>query len=138
MIREENLYASYSPQDPEPDITEVTMLKEIALALSNSFKVSQTDEQTALHWLESLGINEKLATLSLADNLPMQKLTSVLATLARRRSVCLLDEPTIWLSKSHRRTIIKVIKEYLENGGIVLCATHDEGFYNDLTSAIID
>lgn len=119
---------SYSPQNPEADVTEFTLLEEVCLAVtSDSPKFpSQVTALSAQAWLKELGVEAEDLRSPVSDSPRLLKLTSVLAALARPRRVYLLDEPTLRLSHKDRNVVARALSNTLMSGGIVLCSTHDE------------
>lgn len=115
---------AYSPQDPEADITEMTLFKEIELTHSKR----QAAEVTA--WLMAIGVDESLLHVALIEDVSLRKLASVLAAIGRNKKVCLLDEPTLFLSDVHKAWVIKAMRMFIDTDGIILCATHDNTLFN--------
>jgi ABC-type multidrug transport system ATPase subunit len=119
--------AAYAPQDPEGDVTELTLLEEVRLARKTTHRNGMAE--TAIEtWLDSLGVSENQWNFPLSDDVQNRKLASVLAAFARNRPIVLLDEPTLFLDSSGRKTISKAIISHLSRGGAVISATHDSLF----------
>jgi ABC-type Mn2+/Zn2+ transport system ATPase subunit len=112
-------HIAYSPQDPDIDITELTLLEEVTLACGE-----RTNEET-MKRLKEIGLPEESLLLPLSEDVALKKLASVLAALNRRKSVCLLDEPTLFISGAQRSWVINAMWVFLSQGGVILCATHD-------------
>lgn len=115
---------AYSPQDPEADITELTLFNEIELAWPRRNAVEITT------WLAAIGVDKSLLHVPLIEDVSLRKLASVLAAIARNKKICLLDEPTLFLSDVYKLSVVKAIRMFLEAGGIVFCATHDSHLFN--------
>jgi ABC-type multidrug transport system ATPase subunit len=119
---------SYSPQEPESDVTELTLYQEIELAFKSSWKGK--DDWT--EWLLKLGLPSEVWHLPFTDDVSLKKLASVLAAICRNKKICLLDEPTLFLSGPQKSYVVKAIHRFLEQGGVVMCSTHDNKFFNAL------
>lgn len=121
-------HIAYSPQDPEADVTEVTMVEEVGLAYGNEAKADVTN------WLIEVGVPAHLFEIALGEDVSLKKLTSVLAALRRGKKVCLLDEPTLFLSDVQKSWAINAMRMFLKTGGVILCSTHDnilfDAFHN--------
>jgi energy-coupling factor transporter ATP-binding protein EcfA2 len=122
---------AFSPQDPQCDITEVTLAAEVAFACG---KGRSPDARAAEVALDALGIAPDLRTHPLSEDVGLQKLASVVAATLRGRRVCLLDEPTIYLGATLRQAAALAIREYLKRGGVVFCSTHDAAFVERIRS----
>jgi ABC-type multidrug transport system ATPase subunit len=115
---------AYSPQDPEADITELTLFKEIELTRPKRTAADVTS------WLVEIGVDQNLIHVPLIEDVALRKLASVLAAVSRNKKICLLDEPTLFLSDLHRTWVINAMRGLLNAGGIIFCATHDNTFFN--------
>ncbi|HKO60491.1 MAG TPA: ATP-binding cassette domain-containing protein [Pyrinomonadaceae bacterium] len=117
----ENLdkHIAYSPQDPDIDATELTLLEEVTLAYG------ERSSEGTIKRLKEIGLPDESLRLPLSEDLSLKKLASVLAALNRRKNVCLLDEPTLFISDAQRSWVIKAMCVFLSEGGVILCATHD-------------
>ncbi len=119
--------SSYSPQDPEGDITELTLLDEVRLAQETVARTRIAENITEA-WLDRLAVSPSRRRLPLSDDVQNRKLASVLAAFARNRPLVLLDEPTLFLDNTGREVVSAAMIAHLEQGGGVICATHDSGF----------
>ncbi|MBU2622917.1 MAG: ATP-binding cassette domain-containing protein [Proteobacteria bacterium] len=120
-------FISYSPQNAEIDITEESLIKEIAFAFDLG-KYDKTSLFKAKKWLNEIGLSEDLYDKSLSSNQD-KKLTSVLSCIARKKPIIILDEPTLYLSTTNILIILEALKIYLETGGIALLSTHDSRLF---------
>jgi energy-coupling factor transporter ATP-binding protein EcfA2 len=128
-------HIAYSPQDPESDVTEVTLAEEITAAIYASDTLSATvSKQKAAGYLCDLGVPESLWRKPFRGDLGLRKLASVLAAFSRRRLVCLLDEPTACLNHSYVAFVKKGIECYIHEGGTIFCSTHDGKFLSLIDS----
>lgn len=111
---------SLSPQDPQCDITENDMFHELAFACNDVNKLNL--------FIEQLSLPKEYLTAPLKEDIGLQKLASILAAILRGRICCLLDEPNLYLSSELRIFAQKSIIDYLKDGGIVFCSSHDTEF----------
>lgn len=116
---------AFSPQDPQCDITELNIYSELKLACDNDNKV--------FAFVEELGIPSGILMETMNDDISLQKCASVLACIMRGKTICLLDEPTLYLGQELRGLVMKAISHYLAGGGIVFCSSHDREFMFCLT-----
>ena len=63
----EQMLLAYSPQDPEGDVTELTLLEEVRLAQETSHRIGMINTATEA-WLDRLGISEQRRNLPLSDD----------------------------------------------------------------------
>jgi energy-coupling factor transport system ATP-binding protein len=113
-------FFALSPQDPQCDITELNLYHELRLACDDPERIDQL--------VEDLGMPKSFLEASLKDDIGLQKLTSVLSATLRRKPCCLLDEPSLYLSREFRLFAQRAIRLYLRQGGIVFCSSHDRKF----------
>lgn len=118
------LHVAYAPQDPDRDITELTLLDEV-LATRN-VQGARFNREKAQTLLGNLGVPEEEHEANLTRDQSVRKQASVLARLASGREICLLDEPTLYLAGAQRGTVVRAMKNFLTTGGVIVCATHDE------------
>ncbi len=116
---------AFSPQDPQCDITEIDIERELALACGDARAVPRA--------LAALDFPPELLRTPLHEDVGVQKLTSVIAATLRGRPCCLLDEPTIYLGRPLREVAERAIRRYLMRGGIVFCSSHDAEFIDSLS-----
>lgn len=119
--------AAYAPQDPDGDVTELTLMDEVRLA-QQAVMGARISETATEAWLDRLAVSPILRRLPLSDDVQNRKLASVLAAFARNRPLVLLDEPTLFLDKSGLEVVSAAIATHLNQGGAVICATHDPRF----------
>ncbi len=119
-----------SPQDPQCDITEHNLYDELLFACGS------TDQVNAL--IKDLKLPQHYLKIPLKEEIGLQKLTSILAAILRGRYCCLLDEPTLYLSKEFRQIAINAIFRYLRQGGIVFCSSHDKYFIDFMKKCTIN
>jgi ABC-type cobalamin/Fe3+-siderophores transport system ATPase subunit len=74
-----------------------TVFFETLLGLLEPLRGEAAD-RLARAWLEAHGIEEAVQCSALSEDVSRRKLASVLAALARQRDICLLDEPSLFLS----------------------------------------
>ncbi len=127
--------AAYSPQDPDGDITELTLLEEVCLALQASTS-GQVSVVQAEAWLNSRGVPANVGALSLTDDVQNRKLASVLAAFSRGRPLVLLDEPTLFLDTKGQDIVAAAVAAHTDQGGVVICATHDTTFRAKTSSRV--
>lgn len=114
-------YLAFAPPDAESTITEESLIDEIMSTLG-----PPCARERAAGWLASAGIPERLWHARLSESATLRKLTSVLTALAGGRPVCLLDEPTLLLGYAERSWLVSSMVKYLQDGGAIICAGHDE------------
>lgn len=122
-------HTAYSPQDPEADVIELTIVEEVGLAYGNGAKADVTN------WLTDLGVPSHFFDVPLSEDVSLKKLTSVLAAIRRGKKVCLLDEPTLFLSDVQKSWAINAMRMFLKSGGVILCSTHDNILFDAFNSA---
>jgi energy-coupling factor transporter ATP-binding protein EcfA2 len=122
-----NRFFALSPQDPQCDITEGSIQDELAVACRSRDSIAPL--------LEELGVSKAYQESLLREDIGLQKLTSVIAATARGRPCCLLDEPTLYLSRDLRTVAERAIRRHLSRGGIVFCSSHDMGFIESVAEA---
>ncbi len=64
----------------------------------------------------------------------MKKLCSIVCTLVAAPDILLLDEPYAALDEAHAAMLTDYLGDFLQNGGSLLIAAHDEDEYLPLTS----
>lgn len=64
----------------------------------------------------------------------MKKLCSIVCTLVAAPDILLLDEPYAALDEAHAAMLTDYLGDFLQNGGTLLIAAHDEDEYLPLTS----
>lgn len=117
---------SYSPQHSDIDITENSLIEEIAFAFHPSWKVGESFRKRAENWLITLGLKKDRISADLSSSLRLKKLASVLSSFARRKAVIALDEPTLFLSHADVKLIARLIFQYVTEGCLIMVATHDK------------
>jgi len=117
-------FFALSPQDPRCDITETSVEAEL-LTASGGRLVPQV-------LLDELGVSPEVMGSSLCDDIGLQKLISVIAATVRGKPCCLLDEPSLYLTRAFRSVTGRAICRYLNEGGIVFCSSHDGDLIDDL------
>ncbi len=127
---------SFSPQNPEIDITENTLLDEVVFAIGFVKANKREIMKKAENWLSSLGVSCEQMTKPLRFSASSKKFASVLSAFARNKTICLLDEPSLLLNKNQVDIIVKAINQHLSNGGIVILATHDTRIFSILYKSL--
>lgn len=122
---------SYSPQDADIDITEDNLTNEIAFAM---FKINYNKQSKliAREWLLNLGLSENEINNNTLNNSGERKLASVLSAFARKKPIIILDEPSLFLSRSEIHYINNAAKDHFRNNGILIIATHDPRLFSTL------
>lgn len=108
------------------------------LGHANAMKTALTVEENLRFWRDFLGephlsVQEALETVGLGDigHLPFGYLSTgqrrraaIARLLVGYRPVWLLDEPTAGLDKASERQFAALMRAHLEDGGIIVAATH--------------
>ncbi len=84
----------------------------------------RTARERGVELLEKLGLKEHADKLVRRYSGGMKKRLSLAITLLARPKLVVLDEPTTGMDPGARRFVWSVIREFRENGGSVLLATH--------------
>lgn len=123
-------------QNPQKSINlELTFLENLLLAKTNYFEHLSLSKQASngsidfvLKFLEKFNNHEFLKNLlnKTAYNLSsgQQQILSILMRVIRFQKVLLLDECTANLDEENTKTIIGILLELVDNGTIVIFATH--------------
>lgn len=117
-------HLAYSPQNPDRDITELTLLDEVLVGRGSH--AERFKKEDIRKHLGDLGVPREKHEVPLTGDPSDRKLASVLARLASGRDICLLDEPTLYLANHQRAIVVRVMKSFLTSGGAIICATHDD------------
>jgi energy-coupling factor transporter ATP-binding protein EcfA2 len=128
---------SYSPQHPDIDITENTLIEEIAFAIQPSWKIKKDSLRKAESWLSDLHLGKDNIYYQLSNSLGFRKLASVLSSFARKRPVIALDEPTLFLGRKEVKLIANLISRYVKDGYLILVATHDQRLISEMNKLIM-
>ncbi len=108
----------YVAQDPVHQLTEPTVLEELLLQSDSKDK--------AVYWAKRLGIYEILHESPLNISVGEMKRVLIAAVLARNSKIILIDEPSLGQDNRSLNTIVRALKEYADNGRLVIVASHDE------------
>ena len=124
---------TYSPQEPDDDVTETTFMAEILASARPRHSAA-----TARDWLQSCGVSASILSSPLSEDVAVRKLASIFAAIARDREVIVVDEPSLFLSSSQKRWVAEALMRSLTlNGSIVLCSTHDPDFFSLFNDALL-
>jgi len=128
--------SAYAPQDPEGDVTELTLLDEVRLAYKTIGR-TKAPEFNIDNWLDRIGVSPERYSLSLSDDVQNRKLASVLAAFARNQPLILIDEPTLFLDNKGQTVVLEAIVNHISHGGAIICATHDTVFRRMVTQSYL-
>lgn len=127
IVQDRGKAFSFSPQNPQCDITELDLYRELRYACHKKNKLDDI--------IDNLKIPSQLLHTPLNNDIGIQKLASVLSCIIRNRPCCLLDEPTLYLTPSFKMLVIHAIYNYSQSGGIVFCSSHDPHFISHVQHA---
>ncbi|USG64951.1 amino acid ABC transporter ATP-binding protein [Brevibacillus ruminantium] len=115
-----------------------TVLENITLAPIKVLGISQKEaEETALYYLEKVGIPEK------ADKYPtqlsggQQQRVAIARGLAMKPKIMLFDEPTSALDPETIGEVLDVMKKLAQEGMTMVVVTHEMGFAREVADRIV-
>lgn len=115
-------HAAYVPQE-NPLIPELSAYDNYRLWFRG--EKTQMEESLRSGVGKRLGLNKFLTTPAGKLSGGQKKRLSIASALAERASVLILDEPGAALDLAAKEEILAYIKEYMEQGGCVILASHE-------------
>lgn len=113
-------------QFPESQLFESTVLRDIAFGPKNFGYSEQDAERLALKWLKKVGLSENLAERSPFDLSGGQmRRVAIAGVMAYEPDILCLDEPAAGLDPRARKQMMKLFKEYQQEGHTVILVTHN-------------
>lgn len=116
-------YAGYVPQD-NPLMEELSVLDNLRLWYADSRLNLQAETDNGV--LHMLGLHKVLKQRVSTLSGGMKKRLSIGIALANRPAVLILDEPTAALDIPCKDEIHSYLRLYMQNGGTIIIATHEE------------
>ncbi|GED59255.1 amino acid ABC transporter ATP-binding protein [Brevibacillus formosus] len=115
-----------------------TVLQNITLAPTKVLGVSQKEaEETALYYLEKVGIPEKAEMLPTQLSGGQQQRVAIARGLAMRPKIMLFDEPTSALDPETIGEVLDVMKKLAKEGMTMVVVTHEMGFAREVADRIV-
>ena len=104
----------------------------VAFSLLQNQKMNRTEaRQIAIEKLAQVGLNETIADVYPADlSGGMKKRLSLATVLINQPKVLLMDEPFAALDLLAKEEILSYMKEFLNNKGIIIAASHDKDLFD--------
>ncbi|MFZ2955839.1 MAG: ATP-binding cassette domain-containing protein [Candidatus Ozemobacteraceae bacterium] len=110
--------STYMSQNPDQEIFAPDLMEEIMVGAKNSLA-------EALALVEYFELTPHQARSPLLLSYGQKKRVSFIGALMRRPSCLLLDEPLAGLDCRNRNRLLRLLRFFLDRGGIVLIATHE-------------
>ncbi len=115
-----------------------TVLQNITLAPTKVLGVSQKEaEETALYYLEKVGIPEKAEMFPTQLSGGQQQRVAIARGLAMRPKIMLFDEPTSALDPETIGEVLDVMKKLAKEGMTMVVVTHEMGFAREVADRIV-
>lgn len=115
-----------------------TVLQNITLAPMKVLGVSQKEaEETALYYLEKVGIPEKAEMFPTQLSGGQQQRVAIARGLAMRPKIMLFDEPTSALDPETIGEVLDVMKKLAKEGMTMVVVTHEMGFAREVADRIV-
>ncbi|MFG0215634.1 amino acid ABC transporter ATP-binding protein [Brevibacillus porteri] len=115
-----------------------TVLQNITLAPTKVLGVSQKEaEETALYYLEKVGIPEKAEMFPTQLSGGQQQRVAIARGLAMRPRIMLFDEPTSALDPETIGEVLDVMKKLAKEGMTMVVVTHEMGFAREVADRIV-
>ncbi len=115
-----------------------TVLQNITLAPTKVLGVSQKEaEETALYYLEKVGIPEKAEMFPTQLSGGQQQRVAIARGLALRPKIMLFDEPTSALDPETIGEVLDVMKKLAKEGMTMVVVTHEMGFAREVADRIV-
>lgn len=115
-----------------------TVLENITLAPIKVLGVSQKEaEETALYYLEKVGIPEKAEKFPTQLSGGQQQRVAIARGLAMRPKIMLFDEPTSALDPETIGEVLDVMKKLAKEGMTMVVVTHEMGFAREVADRIV-
>lgn len=95
--------------------------------LHNLMIVRGVDLETARHRLEQLGVDPFRNRMPHALSQGQRQRVALARAMVHRPALLIADEPTGNLDATHSELVFRTLREFAENGGAVLLASHDPG-----------
>ncbi|CAI8887372.1 putative ABC transporter ATP-binding subunit YhdZ [Brevibacillus sp. IT-7CA2] len=115
-----------------------TVLQNITLAPTKVLGVSQKEaEETALYYLEKVGIPEKAEMFPSQLSGGQQQRVAIARGLAMRPKIMLFDEPTSALDPETIGEVLDVMKKLAKEGMTMVVVTHEMGFAREVADRIV-
>ncbi|MGN7470883.1 amino acid ABC transporter ATP-binding protein [Brevibacillus sp. SAFN-007a] len=115
-----------------------TVLENITLAPIKVLGVSQKEaEETALYYLEKVGIPEKAEKFPNQLSGGQQQRVAIARGLAMRPKIMLFDEPTSALDPETIGEVLDVMKKLAQEGMTMVVVTHEMGFAREVADRIV-
>lgn len=115
-------------QNPNDQIFNSDMMKEILFGCKNLGKDLDECEKNAILLLKELDMYEKININTGDLSLSEKKILSIISVLLMDTDVIIFDEPTISLDYSSVVKLEKIIQKLKDNGKTIICITHDMDF----------
>lgn len=117
-------YIGYVPQD-NPLFENLTVKDNLKLWYCDSSHSLDDDIKNGL--IASFGINKYLKSTVRNLSGGMKKRLSIACTIAKDPKILILDEPGASLDIVCKEDIKKYMKKYINDGGLIIIASHEEG-----------
>ncbi|KZE51706.1 polar amino acid ABC transporter ATP-binding protein [Brevibacillus parabrevis] len=115
-----------------------TVLENITLAPIKVLGVSKQEaEETALYYLEKVGIPEKAEKFPTQLSGGQQQRVAIARGLAMRPKIMLFDEPTSALDPETIGEVLDVMKTLAKEGMTMVVVTHEMGFAREVADRIV-
>lgn len=115
-----------------------TVLQNITLAPTKVLGISQKEaEETALYYLEKVGIPEKAEMFPTQLSGGQQQRVAIARGLAMRPKIMLFDEPTSALDPETIGEVLDVMKKLAKEGMTMVVVTHEMGFAREVADRIV-
>jgi putative ABC transport system ATP-binding protein len=96
------------------------------LTLLNNIRIVQgVSSETAKQWLDRLGLADRMHHKPEALSHGQRQRAALARAIAHQPALVIADEPTGNLDEKHSQMVFETLREFANNGGAVLIATHD-------------
>jgi aspartate/glutamate/glutamine transport system ATP-binding protein len=115
-----------------------TVLQNITLAPIKALGVNpKTAEETAMYYLEKVGIPEKAHSYPSQLSGGQQQRVAIARGLAMKPNVMLFDEPTSALDPEMIGEVLEVMKSLAKEGMTMVVVTHEMGFAKEVANRVV-
>jgi len=116
----------------------MTVLDNVVLPQTSVLKIPKNEARSrAEHYLEKVGIAEKIAQYPSSLSGGQQQRAAIARALAMEPSVMLFDEPTSALDPELVSEVLNVIQALASEGRTMLIVTHEVGFAREVSSQVM-
>ncbi|MDN6901033.1 ATP-binding cassette domain-containing protein [Oenococcus sicerae] len=125
-------------QFPQRQLFSSTVLEDVSFAALNFGYSRQTAKNKAEHALSQIGVDESLWQRSVFNlSVGQMRKVAIAGVLINQPKYLLLDEPTAGMDDYSKKDLLKILKQYHENGATVIVVSHDIDTFASLADRML-